>query len=271
MVIKEIMQHEKHRLEEQLNSMKKNYDRNSFPKGKISFSKNGNTYKFYTITDTERTYIPAKEKELIQKLLQKRYYDQKIESYQKEIHALDLYLRRSPTDPDDLLRNHPSLKKIILNQSPNIINVTDTTAIFSDSPDKEWAQSDYEKSSNHPEKLIIETLKGDLVRSKSESMIADELYRYGIQYRYEEKLIIGNDIFYPDFTTKNKRTGKKYIWEHFGKMDDIRYLDNNYLYKINRYVKAGYIPGINFLATYEDKQNPFYPAKASQIINQYLL
>lgn len=47
--------------------------------------------------------------------------------------------------------------------------------------------------------LIYTTLNGDLVRSKSERMIADWLYRHGIKYEYE-KVVNGPDFsFKPDF------------------------------------------------------------------------
>ena len=74
----------------------------------------------------------------------------------------------------------------------------------------------------------------------------------------------------PDFKAINKRTGQFFIWEHFGKMDDPSYLESNFLYKVNKYAKAGFIPGVNFIATYEDSKNPFYPMKAAKMIELYL-
>ena len=48
------------------------------------------------------------------------------------------------------------------------------------------------------------TIKGERVRSKSEKIIADELYRYQIPYKYEFPLTLAthnrNIQLYPDFT-----------------------------------------------------------------------
>ncbi|WP_051538215.1 hypothetical protein [Butyrivibrio proteoclasticus] len=257
MFISDIALKEKQRLVVQLRALEEQFNKREFLEGKISFSKNGTSYKFFNLTNMNRSYIPAAEKDLIKSLCTKRYYEDKISAYKKEIRALDLFLSRSPKDPDDIIRKHPELRSFLLDVPE-----------YADEID-EWATDD-DECTKHPEHLIIQTLKGDMVRSKSEAMIADELFRSKVPYIYEKKLAVGSDFFYPDFTVKNKRTGQIYIWEHFGKMDDPKYIENNCLYKLNRYLRAGYIPSINFIATYEDPKNPFYPIKVSQIIEQYL-
>jgi hypothetical protein len=64
--------------------------------------------------------------------------------------------------------------------------------------------------------LIHQTERGDLVRSKSEVIIADHLHRKRINYRYEEQLVLGEDIRIPDFTFEDDDTGITYFWEHCG-------------------------------------------------------
>ena len=68
------------------------------------------------------------------------------------------------------------------------------------------------------------------VRSKSEKIIADELYRHGIPYKYEFPIELqgwNNKLtIYPDFTALNKRTGKKWIIEHLGMMDKNSYFES---------------------------------------------
>ena len=75
------------------------------------------------------------------------------------------------------------------------------------------------------EKLIHNTTRGELVRSKSEVIIANLLAARDIDYEYEQQLTIGGvprDKF-PDFTIEDDDTGVKYIWEHLGMLGDHGY------------------------------------------------
>lgn len=71
--------------------------------------------------------------------------------------------------------------------------------------------------------LIHQTERGELVRSKSEVIIADHLNRRRINYRYEEPLNLGEDIRIPDFTFEDDDSGVTYYWEHCGMMFEADY------------------------------------------------
>lgn len=74
------------------------------------------------------------------------------------------------------------------------------------------------------EGLIHRTERGDLVRSKSELVIADKLHARGIEYAYEQALVLPNGrIRYPDFTITDHARGVKFYWEHLGLLDDPGY------------------------------------------------
>ncbi len=81
-------------------------------------------------------------------------------------------------------------------------------------------------SQNHKKTdyLTIKTNRGEMVRSKSEKIIADTLYTHKIDYRYEQKLVLGKAAIHPDFTIINPLNGKEYYWEHLGLADDPNYL-----------------------------------------------
>ena len=132
----------------------------------------------------------------------------------------------------------------------------------------EWQRKEYIKNPHYPESLIHSTLKGEKVRSKSEACIADMLYLAGIPYRYECQLVVGGEIFYPDFMIMDPSTGKIYIWEHFGLMDDEGYYMRT-VHKIRAYTSSGYLPERNFIITYEDEQNPFTTVQAAELISHY--
>ena len=73
------------------------------------------------------------------------------------------------------------------------------------------------------ERLIHRTTRGELVRSKSEVIIANLLHANGIDYRYEEPLEIDGLTKLPDFTIEDDNTGERYYWEHLGMLSDGAY------------------------------------------------
>ncbi len=76
------------------------------------------------------------------------------------------------------------------------------------------------------EGLIHRTERGDLVRSKSELVIADKLHARGIDYAYEQPLVLSNGrTRYPDFTIADYARGVTFYWEHLGMLDDPGYKD----------------------------------------------
>lgn len=103
------------------------------------------------------------------------------------------------------------------------------------------------------------TLKGERVRSKSELLISDQLNRYGIPYRYEKPVELQDwkktVICRPDFTVMNKRTGKIFLYEHLGKMDDEDYVAAN-MRKLDLYERNGYLLGDNLVVTHETGRIP---------------
>lgn len=77
-----------------------------------------------------------------------------------------------------------------------------------------------------PEGLIHRTARGELVRSKSEVIVADTLHRLGIDYDYERRLENPNDtddFRLPDFTIYH--SGKEYYWEHLGMLSNPEYAE----------------------------------------------
>lgn len=69
---------------------------------------------------------------------------------------------------------------------------------------------------------IHEALSEDMVRSKSEVIIANLLHQAGIPFTYEEPLYAADGTFFlPDFTLRVR--GEKYFWEHWGMLADEGY------------------------------------------------
>ena len=64
--------------------------------------------------------------------------------------------------------------------------------------------------------LIHRTMRGEMVRSKSEVIIADQLANNDIEYHYERPLTIDGVTKYPDFTIEDMESGLTVFWEHSG-------------------------------------------------------
>jgi hypothetical protein len=66
--------------------------------------------------------------------------------------------------------------------------------------------------------------RGELMISKSEVIIANELASAGIEYEYDRPYI-GKDKTrrYPDFTIEDADTGVTWFWEHLGMLGNAEY------------------------------------------------
>ena len=91
------------------------------------------------------------------------------------------------------------------------------------------------------DRLIHRTERGELVRSKSELVIADKLYAAGADYDYEKPLLIAGRKRYPDFTIEDDASGITYYWEHLGLLDDPAYRAR-WERKREEYLKEGVVP-----------------------------
>ena len=92
------------------------------------------------------------------------------------------------------------------------------------------------------ERLIHRTERGDLVRSKSEIVIADKLHARGVDYTYEQPLTLPDGrTRYPDFTVADHARGVTFYWEHLGMLHDPRY-KARWERKRAEYLKCGIRP-----------------------------
>ena len=120
------------------------------------------------------------------------------------------------------------------------------------------------------------TAKGEYVKSKSETIIADRLERAGVPYHYEPKLALAEleigQIFewHPDFKVLNLRTGREYYWEHFGRMNDPEYFATCEL-KLRLYAQNGLFMGDNLIITMENPSTPLNTEYVDCLIKRFLV
>lgn len=89
--------------------------------------------------------------------------------------------------------------------------------------------------------LVYRTDRGELVRSKSEWIIADKLHAAGIDYQYEQSLMLGDIERLPDFTIVDDDSGVIWYWEHNGLLDNIEYRQR-WERKLTAYRDNGILP-----------------------------
>jgi hypothetical protein len=115
--------------------------------------------------------------------------------------------------------------------------------------------------------------RGDLVRRRSEVVIANRLHVHGIDYVYEQPFSTNQGhTLYPDFTITDDSRGITFYWEHLMALDDPRYRE---LCQRNhaKYLVAGIVPwqlggGPNgtLIETSDGAADVIDPAKVDRLI-----
>lgn len=123
------------------------------------------------------------------------------------------------------------------------------------------------------EHLIHRTSRGEMVRSKSEVIIADHLARKDIEYSYEQPLVIAGTTKYPDFTIEDAESGLNYYWEHCGMLHVPRYLhrwkEKLSWYESNDITEAGGKNG-TLIITRDEANGSIDSSKINKLIDRVL-
>ena len=232
------------------------------PQGSLRVSFHGKTPQFYQAMPGQTRkprYLGKKEHALAINLGQKDY-DIKLEkSLSKEIRLLDSLIRFYESNaPEDVLDRLPAAKASII------------TPAFPSNEEfiKQWLSVSFTGLPFPDEASVHYTQRGERVRSKSEVLIADLLYKHGIPYRYEYPIRIKSRTVHPDFCIMKMSARKEIIWEHFGLLNDHEYREN-FLTKLASYTSNGYFPGINLIMTFESAQQPLNSKMVARMIDAY--
>lgn len=224
-------------------------DLKNAPEGQLRID--GSNRQFYhrlSPKDTIGEYIPKDKMELV-KLLAQKNYDEKLHNVATKLSGKLKYIIDSNLY-DELTqvycKMNPIRQELI---APKIISDAEYA--------KKWQETSFQKGDffDISQSNFI-TRKGEQVRSKSEIIIADTLYDMGIPYKYECPLLLRDgSVKYPDFTILVTATRKEKYLEHFGMMDDPKYVEG-FLTKIEHYSKNGIVVGDTLLATFESSKHP---------------
>ncbi|MBQ3443227.1 MAG: ATP-dependent RecD-like DNA helicase [Selenomonadaceae bacterium] len=118
----------------------------------------------------------------------------------------------------------------------------------------------------YEDKLVHRTARGELVRSKSEVIIADALHYHKLDYVYEPELVLEGKVYRPDFKIEDADTGDLWYWEHCGMMDNPKY-KKRWENKKVFYKKNGIEEGKNLIVTY-DEEGALDSRKLNEIIKE---
>ena len=214
---------------------------------------------------TKRVYI-KKKSSLASTLANKQYYKTLKPVLIKNLNELKRFITRYQNNLADKIFDSLSeeRKKLI---TPLQMSVNEQI--------RKWNEEVYEKNNMYPENLRFETEQGEFVRSKSEVIIANLLYKHrkDILYKYERPLEIVEEekvkTVYPDFTIINLNTGRIVYWEHAGRMDDNRYA-TDFVKKINGYIANGLLIGKDVIYTYETKEIPLDIGIVKRLLEQLI-
>lgn len=244
----------------------------NLPKGRLECHKRGNGWRWYVNKNGKREYIVKKHHKTAEALAYKRVAKTKLDQLETRVQAIDAFIESMKVSEDvQDKRNKPNAEVDRLAQAYYDRNHPEETERKRemDSLLSEDVQKFKGRDINIKE-YPIRSEWGLRFRSKTEAMIYRKLRENGLLVLYEPDMELGEWRISPDFIVYSKRTGKKWVWEHFGQMDREDYVNKN-KNKIMHYIENGYIPNINMIATYEIKENAIDMLYIESLINIFLL
>ena len=114
---------------------------------------------------------------------------------------------------------------------------------------EEWGRKPYKEYWGYPENKTRTTSRGQKVRSASELLIAETLYKYSIPFHYEEELVVYGRTFATDFTFEAWDCRLFYL-DYLGMMSNTKYARRNYK-KLDDYYDIGLVPGDNLILAFD--------------------
>ena len=232
------------------------------PQGSLRLNASHNCDQYIHVKETGNEYIAKKDVVLVTRLAQKDYDCKLTDAFNAQLKAIDRFLKDFdfgvPAKIYDNLncRRKKLVKPVFLNDEDYI---------------KQWLNAPYAKLGFRKDDPVYNTANGERVRSKSEIMIANELLRYGIPYRYEYPVYSDGVLFAaPDFNCLNVRLRKEYYWEHLGMMGNEEYANKN-CGKMEKFLMAQDFDMTKLITTFETDKHPLNIKAVDEIIKRYLL
>lgn len=240
-----------------------NAARNNNISGHIRVENRNGLFQYYHLRktgDTNGTYLRGKDRELARAIAQEDYDARVRRTAEKELRALQRYQKvLDCACVNSVYEKMTAGRKVLV--KPVYLPDEDCAAVWKDQP---YTHEPVENASSENV-----TKNGEQVRSKSEVLIANALFDAGIPYLYEKPLKLYDKAVLPDFTILDLRSRKTIYWEHFGMMEQEKYKDKAYE-KIISYQRAGYMMGVDLIATFESSSRPLGTKEIERMITGLL-
>ena len=239
-------------------AMKEEYQRQlkALPEGRLTVARKGTGAYYSKFQSGTKTYLGTAANEEVKSLQQRRILEASIQRIDSNLKLMDQYVRQyQPVDRMSVLQTLPKAYH----------NAEDLSQCGD-----EWERAPYDKSTQYPQWLTHQTLKGELVRTKSEALVANLLYNKGIPYHYEENLEFPEGVIAPDFKVAVRSENRFKLLEHCGLLGSDRYV-RKFNWKLQTYIRNGYIPWRDVFFTFDDLNGSIDTRAISQMMDNYFL
>ena len=231
------------------------------PDGKLIHQKNGKYIEYiHYVNQNDRKIRRGinQNTDLIRALARKEFNTKAYELLSNNVDSIRKAIdTQIPFDPDQILKSMKKAYALL----PEEYFFDRNKLIISSGLDEdlaerikrheEWWKKPYKEYWGYPENKTKLTSRGQKVRSISELLIAEALYKYSIPFHYEEELVVDGKTFAPDFTFEGGDYNKFYL-DYFGMMKNPKYAKKNFI-KLDDYFDIGLVPGENLIVVFDSK------------------
>lgn len=233
----------------------------SSPEGKLISQDNHGYTQFMQLINKDGKRIRRginSNKDMIRALARKEFSEKAYEILTNNLNALKGAAdKQIPFDPDQILKSMGKAYRLLpeeyfFDRDKVIVRTgIDDDLLVKVKRHEEWWRKPYKEYWGYPENKDKTTSRKQKVRSISELVIAEQLYKYEIPFHYEEELEKNGKVFAPDFTFEGSDSNLFYL-DYFGMMDNAKYARRNFR-KLDDYYDAGLIPGDNLIVAFDSK------------------
>ena len=220
-----------------------------YPEGRIKISRIKNQkYYYHVVDDSEPSgrLLSKDETDFVRDLVQKSYLSKVIKVAEQEYKLLKQIIDRYPK---------VTVEKVYETLPKERRELVTPVYLPDDEYVRRWQNEPYERKGFSESAAYYVTLKNERVRSKSEQLIADRLNYKGIPYKYECPLKVGDETYHPDFTILRLSDREEVYYEHRGRMDDPKYIEDN-MPRYRNYSLNGIVLGEKLFISEETRAFP---------------
>lgn len=217
--------------------------------GKIIVSKSNGSLQYYLrkLGEVKAKYIHSQNKEQVRLMLQREYDEKLIKELYKQEKRMERFLKNH-----DIARIDSIYENMCAGRKELVTPVKPTQEMRVN----KWLDEHQGQKNTISAAPLYKTNKGEMVRSKSEKILADYFYNLKIPYAYESSFMLHDGrVVYPDFALYSVRKDKTVYWEHLGLVDNPEYAIKN-IKKLIDYEKSGLILGDTLLLSAESAESP---------------